>query len=49
MIVELVCLGQGNSHKHEASGDLKVFRVPMKHRRGGKLNSAFQYGSFILI
>jgi len=49
MIVELVCLGQGNSHKHETSGDLKVFRVPMKHRRGGKLTYAFQYGSFILI
>ena len=49
MIVELVCLGQGNSHKQETSGDLQVFRVPMKHRRGGKLTYIFQYGSFILI
>jgi glycosyltransferase involved in cell wall biosynthesis len=49
MTVDLICLAQGNSRKQETCGDLKVLRVPMKHRRGGKLSYAFQYGSFILI
>ena len=49
MTVDLICLAQGNSKKQETSCGLKVLRVPMKHRRGGKLTYAFQYGSFILI
>jgi len=49
MTVDLICLAQGNSRKQETSGGLEVLRVPMKHRRGGKLSYAFQYGSFIFI
>ena len=49
MTVDLICLGQGNSHKHAAQDGIRVLRVPMKHRRGGKLTYAWQYGSFILI
>src|SRR5438270_8455154 len=49
MTVDLICLGQGNSHKHVAQDGIRVLRVPMKHRRGGKLTYAWQYGSFILI
>ena len=41
MTVDLICLAQGNSQKPETSGGLEVLRVPMKHRRGGKLNYAF--------
>ncbi|HXH66587.1 MAG TPA: glycosyltransferase, partial [Candidatus Limnocylindrales bacterium] len=49
MTIDLICLGQGNSAKRETSDDLHVLRIPMKHRRGGKLTYAFQYGSFIFI
>jgi glycosyltransferase involved in cell wall biosynthesis len=49
MTVDLICLGQGGSQQQDTAKDLKVFRIPMKHRRGGKLTYAFQYGSFILI
>src|SRR5215471_10996920 len=49
MTVDLICLGGRSSKQKEAAKDLKVFRVPMKHRRGGKLTYAFQYGSFIVI
>src|SRR5215470_19489403 len=49
MTDDLICLGSRSSQQREAAKDLKVFRVPMKHRRGGKLTYAFQYGSFILI
>ena len=49
MTVDLICLGQGNSKNREVGDTLSVFRVPMKHRRGGKLTYLLQYGSFILI
>ena len=49
MTIDLICLGQGNSVKRETSDGLDVLRIPMKHRRGGKLTYAFQYGSFILV
>jgi glycosyltransferase involved in cell wall biosynthesis len=49
MTVDLICLGQRSSRQQETAGDLKVFRLPMKHRRGGKLTYAFQYGTFILV
>jgi glycosyltransferase involved in cell wall biosynthesis len=49
MKVDLVCLGEGKQVCQKALDDLRVIRVPMKHRRGGKLTYALQYGSFILI
>lgn len=49
MTVDLICLGQKKNQNPSASNDVNVLRVPMKHRRGGKLTYAFQYGSFILI
>jgi len=49
MTVDLICLGQGGAQKRNTSDAISVLRVPMKHRRGGKLTYAWQYGSFILI
>jgi glycosyltransferase involved in cell wall biosynthesis len=49
MTVDLICLGEGGSEKREILDGLSVLRVPIKHRRGGKLTYAFQYGSFIFI
>jgi glycosyltransferase involved in cell wall biosynthesis len=48
MTVDLICLGEKKSNQPDPA-DMKVMRVPMKHRRGGKLTYAWQYGSFILI
>ncbi len=49
MTVDLICLGQEKSNKQSSPESIRVLRVPMKHRRGGKLTYAWQYGSFILI
>jgi glycosyltransferase involved in cell wall biosynthesis len=47
--VDLVCLGQAEAAKSPDSDAINVFRVPIKHRRGGKLGYLFQYGSFLLV
>lgn len=49
MRVDLVCLGLKKPKNQSSADDLNVLRVPMKHRRGGKLTYALQYGSFIVI
>jgi glycosyltransferase involved in cell wall biosynthesis len=49
MSVDLVCLGEKKPKNQNSGDDLRVLRVPMKHRRGSKLTYAFQYGSFIVI
>jgi len=49
MTVDLICLGKGNYQEPKELQGLKVTRVPMSHRRGGKLTYAFQYGTFIFI
>jgi glycosyltransferase involved in cell wall biosynthesis len=49
MFVDLICLGNSNYDKAETADNLKITRIPMKHRRGGKFTYAFQYGSFILV
>jgi glycosyltransferase involved in cell wall biosynthesis len=49
MTIDLICLGSGNYRKRETADSLNILRVPMKHRRGGKLSYAFQYGSFIFV
>ena len=49
MQVDLVCLGSGSAPRHEILDGIDVLRIPLKHRRGGKLAYAYQYGVFILI
>ena len=49
MQVDLVCLGNGSAPRHEILDGIDVLRIPLKHRRGGKLAYAYQYGVFILI
>jgi len=49
MSVDLICLGDEKAPKREASGGLRIFRVPITHRRGGKLSYAYNYSAFILI
>jgi glycosyltransferase involved in cell wall biosynthesis len=47
--VDLVCLGQAEAAESPNSDAINVFRVPIKHRRGGKLAYLFQYGSFLFV
>ena len=46
--VDLICLGDERAPRRENSGGLDVFRIPIKHYRGGKLSYAYQYSAFIL-
>jgi glycosyltransferase involved in cell wall biosynthesis len=48
--VEVICLKETEEElRHELFNGVDVTRVPLKHRRGGKLDYLLQYGSFILL
>jgi glycosyltransferase involved in cell wall biosynthesis len=47
--VDLICLGEEQALKHEIVNGVNVRRVAVKHRRGGKIDYAYQYLAFILI
>src|SRR5208283_6039192 len=49
MTVDLICLGDDKEPKREARDSLNVVRLPISHRRGGKLSYAYNYSAFILI
>ena len=49
MTIDLVCLGERDANSQENDEGLEILRVPLRHRRSGKLTYAFQYGSFLLI
>jgi glycosyltransferase involved in cell wall biosynthesis len=47
---EIICLRQDDTEpERESINGIRVFRVPMKRRRGGKLSYAWQYASFIAL
>jgi len=47
--VDLLCLGDDKAPKHERLNGLDVVRIPVNHRRGGKLSYAYNYFAFILV
>jgi glycosyltransferase involved in cell wall biosynthesis len=47
--VDLICLGQADKAKNAPSDAIHVSRVPIQHKRGGKLGYLLQYGSFLSI
>lgn len=47
MNVDYVCLADGKAPWHEKTNGLDVFRVPIVHRRGGKLTYVWEYSAFI--
>lgn len=49
MEVDLICLGSENAPRREKLDGVKVLRVPLKNRRGGKLAYVYQYTAFIII
>ncbi|MGA8223981.1 MAG: glycosyltransferase family 4 protein [Candidatus Acidiferrales bacterium] len=46
--IDLICLESENAPRREVLNGIDVLRLPLKHRRGGKLEYALQYGTFIL-
>lgn len=48
MTVDFICLGDDKAPRREASNGLDIRRLPIKHRRGGKISYAYQYSAFIL-
>jgi glycosyltransferase involved in cell wall biosynthesis len=49
MTVDLICLGDANEPKREVLDRLDVVRLPISHRRGGKLSYAYNYSAFIFL
>jgi len=49
MSVDLVCLQDGEAPRRERHGSFDITRVPLPHKRGGKLSYAYQYSAFILV
>lgn len=49
MHVDLICLIDGKSPRRERLDGINIFRIPLKHRRGGKLAYIYNYAAFILI
>lgn len=47
MSVDLICLADDEHPRREQSGKLRIWRIPIQHRRGGKLSYAWQYSAFI--
>ena len=47
--IDLICLGDASAPKREALNGIEVFRVQLKHERGGKIGYAYRYAAFILI
>lgn len=47
MRVDLVCLRESGQPAREQIGRLDVLRVPIAHRRGGKLSYLLEYSAFI--
>lgn len=48
-ILDLICQAHQGAPRHEAAGEMQVFRLPISHRRGGKLSYAYQYSAFLLL
>ena len=49
MTVDLICLRDAKEPKREAAGTVDVLRVPITHRRGGKLSYIYNYFAFLMI
>jgi glycosyltransferase involved in cell wall biosynthesis len=50
MCVEVICLRESDQEpRDEFFNGIEITRVPLKHRRGGKLSYVLQYGCFILL
>ncbi len=49
MSVDFLCLTDGKGPNREVLNGINVKRIPVTHRRGGKLAYAYEYSAFIMI
>jgi glycosyltransferase involved in cell wall biosynthesis len=49
MRLDLICEAEENYPRREAAGGIEITRIPIRHRRGGKLSYAYQYSAFVLV
>jgi len=49
MSVDLICLGEEKAPAREKKDRFSILRLPIEHRRGGKLSYAYNYSAFILL
>jgi glycosyltransferase involved in cell wall biosynthesis len=49
MSIDLICLRDESQANREVQGGLTILRLPITHRRGGKLSYAYNYSAFIII
>lgn len=49
MLVDLICIGDSGEPARERAGRLRILRLPIVHRRGGKLSYLYEYSAFIAI
>ena len=49
MFVDVICLRGEGSPGREVQGNVEVFRIPLKRRRGGMFAYFYQYAAFLLI
>jgi glycosyltransferase involved in cell wall biosynthesis len=47
--LDLICADDERSPKRERLVDLEIFRIPIRHHRGGKLSYAYEYSAFVLM
>lgn len=48
MAVDYICQKDANAPSRERHQGIDVFRIPIQHRRAGKLNYSYEYSAFIL-
>ncbi len=46
--VDVICLRRRGERRRERRGLVTVYRLPLSHRRGGRLRYVFEYGVFLL-
>lgn len=46
--VDVVCLRRPGEPRRERRGLVTVYRLPLSHRRGGRLRYVFEYGAFLI-
>ena len=49
MVVDLICLREGNAPSREVLNSINVLRLPLTKHRGGKISYVYQYCAFILM
>jgi glycosyltransferase involved in cell wall biosynthesis len=47
--VDIICMRQTGERRREQYGPITVYRLPLRHRRGGLFHYAMEYGAFLIM